>query len=127
MSIKIKSVARKNPQDLTAPPKYYAQAVNQGEISLNQLSVLIAQMSTVSKADVYAVLIALTDVVPVQLEEGKIVRLGEMGSFSIGLNSYPSELEEKVSAASVKKLNLRFRPSIELKKKVDAFSVSKIS
>ena len=37
MTIQIKALARKNPQDITAAPKYYATKVNQGEITLKKL------------------------------------------------------------------------------------------
>jgi len=127
MSIKIKALARKNPQDLTAPPKFYAKVVNQGETSLDNISATIAQMSTVSKTDVYAVLIALTEVIPQQLEDGKIIRLGKLGSFVVSLSSNPSDTEEEVTAGNVKKLRLNFRPSQELKRQVEAFPVHKTS
>lgn len=84
-------------------------------------------MSTVSKTDVYAVLIALTEVIPAQLEDGKIIRLGEMGSFTVGLNSHPSDTEEDVSAADVIKLKIRYRPSVLLKRTVEAFPITKSS
>lgn len=127
MSIKIKALARKNPQDLTATPKFYAQIVNQGEISLDNIAATIAQMSTVSKTDVYAVLMGLTEVIPQQLEDGKIVRLGNLGSFSVSLSSKPSDSSEAVGAGNVEKLKLGFRPSQELKKKVEAFKITKTS
>ncbi len=126
MTIKIKALARKNPQDITAPPKYYATKVNQGEISLKKLSATIAQMSTVSKTDVYAVLMAFTEIIPPSLEEGKIVRLGDLGSFHISLKSTVSDSAEEVSASNVERLKLMFRPSFELKNQVEGFAVSKI-
>ena len=127
MSIKVKAMARKNPQDLTAAPKFYAQVVSQGEVTLDQIAAYIAQMSTVSKTDVYAVLMGLTEVIPQQLEDGRIVRLGNLGSFSVSLSSLPSDTIEAVTAANVEQLKLSFRPSQELKRKVEAFPVSKIS
>lgn len=127
MSIKIKAMARKNPQDLLAPPKFYAQPINQGEISLSQLSALIAQMSTVSKTDVYAVLMGLTEIIPQQLEEGKIIRLDNLGSFNVSLNSNPADTAEALTSHHVKKLKLNFRPSQELRKKVEGFVITKTS
>jgi len=111
MSIKVKAMARKNPQDLTAAPKFYAQVVSQGEVTLDQIAAYIAQMSTVSKTDVYAVLMGLTEVIPQQLEDGRIVRLGNLGSFSVSLSSLPSDTIEAVTAANVEQLKLSFRPS----------------
>jgi predicted histone-like DNA-binding protein len=127
MSIKVKAMARKNPQDLTAAPKFYAQVVSQGEVTLDQISAYIAQMSTVSKTDVYAVLMGLTEVIPQQLEDGRIVRSGNLGSFRVSLSSSPSDTIEAVTAANVEQLKLSFRPSQELKRKVEGFPVTKIS
>ena len=127
ISIKIKAVALKNPQDPTAAPRYYAKPVNQGELSLDDLSKTIAKMSTVSMTDVYAVLIGLIESIPDELKQGKIVRLGKLGSFSISLSSDPSDNAEDVSINNVKKLRLNFRPSQELKRKVEAFPVAKLT
>ena len=38
MTIQIKALARKNPRDIAAAPKYHATKVNQGEVSLKKLS-----------------------------------------------------------------------------------------
>ncbi len=127
MSIKVKAIARKNPRDLTAPPKYYASKVNSGEVTLETISFHIAQMSTVSKTDVMAVLTALTEVIPKQLEYSKIIRLGKLGSFNIGVHSDPSDTIEEVSSSSVNRLKITFRPSIELNRDVVAFPVTKVT
>lgn len=84
-------------------------------------------MSTVSKTDVYAVLMALVELVPQQLSQGKIVQLGKLGSFSVGVNSTPAETAEKLSSANVKRIKLNFRPAKELKKEVENFAVQKVS
>jgi predicted histone-like DNA-binding protein len=126
MSIKIKSLARINPRDVAAEKRYYATVINQGETTLNSLSKQIAMMSTVSKTDVYAVLMALTEVVPQALEEGKIVRLGSLGSFRVVVSSDSAATEEEVSSHLVKQLRLTYRPSQELKTQVEAFPVEKV-
>ncbi len=127
MSIKIKAVALKNPQDLTAPSKYYAKVVIQDAISLDDIAADITQMSTLSKADIYAGLIALTEAIPRHLMHGRIVRLGSLGSLFVSLNSSPSDSADEVSTANVKKLKLNFRPSAELRKQVEAFPMHKTS
>ncbi len=126
MSIKIKALSRINPQEPEAPRKFYAVAVNQGELTLNNLSKQIAMMSTVSKTDVYAVLMAFTEVVPQALEDGKIVRLGSLGSFSVMVSSDAMPTAEEVSSNNVKQLKMRFRPSLELKTQVETFPIEKV-
>ncbi len=119
----IKTVARKNPRDLTAPPKYYAMKVNTGQCTINELIDLISTTSTVSKADVHAVLYALQEMIPKELGRSNIVRLGSLGSFNISLSSEPSETEDEVSKSNVKRLKILFRPSQDLKKMVDRFDI----
>ena len=125
MTIKIKALARINPRDVSAPKKYYATAINQGDMTLNSLSQQIALMSTVSKTDVYAVLMALTEVVPQALADGKIVRLGSLGSYRVVVNSDSVATAEEVSSHIVKQLRLTYRPSQELKTQVEAFPIEK--
>lgn len=49
-----------NPQDVTAPKKWYAKAKSTGDVSLKELSKEITQRSTVNSADTLAVLDVLT-------------------------------------------------------------------
>lgn len=125
MSIRIKPVMVKDPRNPEAPPKYYAAAKSRGIVNLDELSVYIADNSTVSRADVYAVLISLTDVLPYVLEAGNIVRLGALGSLMIKLSSSPSPTAEEVKTSNVKQIKLRFRPARALQQKVSQFSLSK--
>lgn len=46
MSIKFKILPKKNPQDITAPEKYYATSVANGETSLESLAEMIAYQCT---------------------------------------------------------------------------------
>lgn len=50
---------RKNPQDVAAPPKFYAQAISQGITDLERLAYLVSNQCTVREADCLAVLNAL--------------------------------------------------------------------
>lgn len=108
--INYKVIARKNPLDKAAPAKYYVNPVNSGEIDLDGLAELISDGSTVRQADVYAVLIGLVNAVSMQLEEGKLVKMGKLGSFSISLNSGGAEKEEEAGAHLIKRSKIRYRP-----------------
>jgi len=115
MAVKIKTVQKRNPRDLVAPAKFYAQAIADGSVDLNDLAEIIATQCTVSKADCYAVLIALESNIIRELKKGRIIRLGELGSFQVGVSSEGSDLSEDVSAASVKKSKINFRPGFSLR------------
>ncbi|MGL2963435.1 HU family DNA-binding protein [Flavobacterium sp. RSB2_4_14] len=116
MSVKIKPVQRVNPQDVNAPQKFYAKAVADGRTDLKRLAKLIAMQCTVNRADCLAVLAALEDNIIMELQEGKIVKLGELGTFQLGVNSMGSDTSNEVGSSSVKKARLNFRPGEELKK-----------
>lgn len=115
MAIKIKSIPKRNPRNLAAPPQYYASAVHDSRTEIDELSELIAQVSNVSKTDTYAVLTALLEVIPRELSAGSIVNLGELGSFYVSVKSHPSEKAEEISANSVKSSKIIFRPGTILR------------
>ena len=82
MAIKFKLVERKNPQDLTAPPKYYAKAVVKGKRTLRTLAERIAANSTMGIGDIYGVLLNLEQEIDYGLEDGDAVELGRICIFS---------------------------------------------
>ena len=116
MTVKYNIVARHNPRDRAAPPKYYPSVVSSGEVTIQQLAEKIADISTVSSIDVVAVLEAFVQLVPRELTEGNIVRLGALGSFWIRVKSDGSATSEEVSASNVNKILPKFTPSKRFKK-----------
>ena len=63
-----------------------------------------------SSVDTMATLEALIQVLPGEIAEGKIVKLGEFGSFGITLQSEGAETEEAFTASNIKRFSIRFRP-----------------
>jgi len=80
-----------------------------------EIAAEIAKMSTVSTIDAIAVLEAFKQVIPQHLAEGKIVRLGDFGTFITTINSQGEETADQVSAGSIKNTNLRFRAGEDFK------------
>ncbi len=111
MSVKFKSVSRKNPSDLTAAPKYYARAIGDGEMTLDDLAVMIADQNTVTEADCYAVLISLEKNIITALGQGRIVKLGRLGSFQLSVNSEGFATAAEVTSSAIKKTHVLFRPA----------------
>ena len=108
--IKLKFLKRKNPRDLNAPEKYYAAAVTAGSTDLNELADMVASQSTVSKADCYAVLTALESNVIRELRQGRMVKLGELGSYRLSIASEGRDTIDEVNTSMVKKAKILFRP-----------------
>ena len=126
MSVLFKSVKRKNPQDITAPEKYYAMAIANGTTDLKQLATMVATQSTVSAADCYAVLIALEANIITEMQQGKIVRLGEIGSFQLGISALGKDTIEEVTVSSIKKAKINFRPGEGLRNMLKTLTYTKI-
>ena len=106
---------RKKINDETAPVKYYALTKSSGEMTLRKLAKRISSISTVSTVDTLAVLEALLQVIPEELAEGNIVRLGDFGSFYTTAKSEGTETEDEFNESLIKKTRIKFRPGHEVK------------
>ena len=105
---------RINPRDKEAAPKFYGHVQASGDISLREMSERIQQTCTVHKSDVFAVLVALEDVITEALKSGEIVRLGDLGTLQIGISSKGAVTEEDFSDALIHKARINFRPGSAL-------------
>jgi predicted histone-like DNA-binding protein len=81
--------------------KYYASANPSGEMTLTGLTKSIEKISTISGADIRAVLYAMVDVMQDALANGQIVRLGEPGSLRVGISSEGKENAEDVNGSAI--------------------------
>ena len=97
---------RPKPGDASAPKKFYAVAKSDGEVTLRQLADQIADISTVSSIDTLVVLESLLKVIPNHLLNGRIVRLGDFGSFRLTLASEGADTAGHFSKNMIKKVNL---------------------
>ena len=105
---------RINPKGKNMPPKYYGHVQANGDVSLREMSERIQQTCTVHKSDVFAVLVALEDVISEALKSGEIVRLGDLGTFQIGISSKGALTEEDYDETLIKKARINFRPGMAL-------------
>ena len=120
-------VPRLNPRDKDASPKYYAQAQASGDVSIREMSERIQQSCTVHKADVHAVLVALEDTMIDALKGGEIVRLGDLGTFQIGVSGKGASTEEDYTPSLIQKARINFRPGIALSGILTSLSFSKVA
>ena len=105
---------RINPRDKEAAPKFYGHVQASGDIDIREMSERIQQTCTVHKSDVFAVLVALEDVITEALKGGEIVRLGDLGTLQIGISSKGAVTEEDFSDALIHKARINFRPGSAL-------------
>lgn len=111
MAINFKLSPRNNPQDLTAPPKYYAKAVVTGKRDLKTLSKRIAANSTMGIGDIYGVLLTLEQEIGYALTDGLKVELGDLCFFTPLVKSDGVENEGDFNAAAhIKKKGINIAP-----------------
>lgn len=94
---------------------YYPQAITVGkQITTAQVASLLADRSTVTKADAYAVLSELGGVMSTFMAQGRSVHLDGLGSFRYTINATKQgvEKEEDVSANQIKSIRVRFVPEM---------------
>ena len=115
MAVKYNVIQKAYPGDPTGPKKFYANSIADGEVSLRNLSKEIAQTSSISESDVYATLIDLAKMLSKHLADGRIVRLGDFGSFQISLSSEGADAANKVNASLIKGSKILFRPGLDLR------------
>ena len=125
-SVTYSVVPRKNPQEKGTPPKFYAQAQARGDVNIREMSERIQSACTVNKADVYAVLVALEDVIAEALQNGEIVRLGELCTLQVSLSGKGSVTEEDYTPSLIKKKRINFRPGTVLANAMASLSFSKV-
>ena len=126
MSISFKMVPKKNM--MVSPPqtKYYPCAIHKGEEDLESLAEIVASRSTVSMADCYGVIIGLTQVISEALSDGRIVRIDGLGSFQVTLQGLPADTPEELGKANIKKAKIVYKPSINMKKKLNLLSYKRL-
>lgn len=115
MAIRYVLSERHNPQDPAAPKKFYAHAKSTGDINLKQLSKDISARSTVNSSDTLAVLDSLIQQLVKELEAGRIVRLGDFGSFQISISSEGAETADQFTSSMIKGSRIIFRPGSDLR------------
>src|SRR5690349_19027046 len=98
MSVKFNVVERGKPGDPTAPKKFYPSVVSSGKVGQRDVANIAAAVSTVSPADMAAVVENFLTIVAQELAKGNIVDLGDFGSFWLRIDTEGEEKAEDVHA-----------------------------
>ena len=113
-TVKYSVIPRINPRDRETEPKYYAQVQTSGDVSMREMCERIEQSCTVTKADVYAVLVAMENVIIDALKGGEIVRLGDLGTLRVSLSSKGALTEKEYNTSLITRKRILFRPGTVL-------------
>ena len=116
-------VPRINPREKNDPPKFYAQAQARGDVSIREMAERIQATCTVHKTDVYAVLVA---VVKEAIQNGEIVRLGELCTLQVSLSGKGTLTEKEYDDSLIKKAKIIFRPGTILAGALETLKYSKV-
>ena len=99
--LKYKMVPRRHPQNKNEQPKWYAKAVQDRTIDFEDLVTHMSEHnSPYSRGVIHGVLTDMLDCVKELVLDGKSVRLGDLGLFSVGLKTTGAKVREKWSVAA---------------------------
>ena len=107
-----------DPRDVTAPRTYVPVKQKQETLTLRDFAKRISRESTVSSMDAMAVLEGLLQIIPDEISNGKIIKLGDFGTFRSTISSERSASETEFHVSKIKGLNVRFRPAKEFSKQL---------
>ena len=127
MSIAFKVIERGEPGVAGGgQKKFYATQVATGESDIDNLTRSIERTSTVSGADIRAVLYGFVETMMDDLAAGKIVKLGELGNFRVSISSEGKNTGEEVNASAIKNARIIFSPGKKLKKLLQSLDYKKV-
>ena len=90
---------------------YFATAQYTEVMTIEKFARHIADHGTTySRADIMAILYMAVDCMREQLLEGKKIRLGELGDFSLSLSSKGAETAEKFSSQNIQRVTVCWEP-----------------
>ena len=95
---------------------YFATAQYTEVMTIEKFARHIADHGTTySRADIMAILYMAVDCMREQLLEGKKIRLGELGDFSVALSSKGAETAEKFSSQNIQRVTVCWEPGSEFR------------
>ncbi len=127
MTVKYNITPRKDPRNRESDPKYYATVRSNGKVDTRGIAKSINNMSTVSSVDTAAVLEAFLNVVPDELAGGRIVELGDFGSFRLSVSSEGAEKPENFTTRHITDVRVIFTPGKRFKGVLNAAEFQKVS
>ena len=99
--LKYKMVTRINPQNKSEQPKWYAKAVQDRTIDFEDLVTHMSEHnSPYSRGVIHGVLTDMLDCVKELVLDGKSVRLGDLGLFSVGLKTSGAKSRDRWTVAT---------------------------
>lgn len=124
--ITFKAVERRNPQLPDDPKKFYPLVKSTGVIDVRTISEELSDASTLNSVDIRAVLFGLEKSLLKYLQDGYIVKFGDLGTFRPSVSGTGADTADELTASSVTKKRILFTPSPLLKRTVGTAPVKKV-
>lgn len=124
--ISFKAVERRNPQLPDDPKKFYPLVKSTGTIDVRTISEELSDASTLNSVDIRAVLFGLEKSLLKYLQDGYIVKFGDLGTFRPSVSGTGADTADELTASSVTKKRILFSPSPLLKRTVATAPVKKV-
>lgn len=111
--------------DETRTEKFVVKQVTSGKVSFSKLCTQVGQICGAHRGTVQLVIAGLVDVLVNNIEDGKIVQLGEFGTFRPAINAKAADTEEEANATTIYRKTVRFTPGTALKSTLENASVTR--
>jgi predicted histone-like DNA-binding protein len=127
MSVKYSVFQQKHDISGNGVLKFYARTQSSGEMDFKTLCETISDRCTATKGDVMSALEGCIFVIKQALKDGKIVRLGDFGSFQVSLSSTGALTEKEFTTSNIAGAKILFRPGEDLTEVFGKLSYQKVS
>ncbi len=127
MAIKyaIQQINRKGATPDSKITRYYAQAKYDGVTSQEDIAQMVSQISAISVGDVLSVMNTVSMLLSIELANGRIVELGDLGRFRATLRSKSCEKPEEFKREMIHGNRIIFVPGAQIRQKMTSASYLK--
>jgi predicted histone-like DNA-binding protein len=126
MAIKYQINKNINSLNTTKEAVYYAKAISTGEVTSENLLTILSKKTRLHKADCLRFMMYLEETLNEQLQNGKIVRLGDLGSFQVGISSKGVDATSKVNSSIINNAKINFRAGKSFRKLLKELEFKKL-
>lgn len=112
-------------KDGTHDRRQVATQMNLGKVTLSQLAREIADITSLGRGDVESVLTHLSEIAIRYATMGYSVSLGDLGTLTPRLSAKAVPTGEKYGADNIRKVNVRYTPSLDMKERLRAVTFEK--
>lgn len=113
--------------DETRSEKFVVKQVTSGKVSFSKLCTQVGQICGAHRGTVQLVIAGLVDALINNVDDGKIVQLGEFGTFRPAINAKAADTEEEANASRIYRKTVKFTPGNGLKDMLSNTSVTRFA